>query len=86
MTQEELAGRCGVTQAMISGMETDRIRPSLETLELAARALDVQAPDMFEVEGEDRDLRLLISAVRQLSQNDRTLLLDLARRLLKSPS
>jgi putative transcriptional regulator len=84
MSQGALAEACGVTQAMISSVERGRYRPGLETLELVARALDVQVPDLFVVEGEDADLYVLVAAARRLSRNDRRLLLELARRLLGS--
>ena len=48
MTQEELAGRMGTTQAAIARLESGRIRPTTRTLEKPAAATGTRLRIVFE--------------------------------------
>jgi transcriptional regulator with XRE-family HTH domain len=48
LTQEELAGRAGISVAYVSMLERGQRTPPLETIDLLAKALKVPALDMLE--------------------------------------
>jgi putative transcriptional regulator len=48
MTQEDLAGQCGVTRQTIVAMETGRYSPSLELAFQVAHALDASVEKVFQ--------------------------------------
>lgn len=47
MTQEELAGRIGVDQYYVSGLEAGHRNLTLNTLDKVAQALAVKAPELL---------------------------------------
>ena len=57
LSQRELAERCGVTNAMISLIETDRTNPSVGTLKRVLDGLSVSLSDFFALE-EDAEQRV----------------------------
>lgn len=48
LTQEELAGRAGVSQSYIARVELSKTSPSLKRLEKIADALGVEIKDLME--------------------------------------
>ena len=48
MTQEQLAGRAGLTRGYVARLETGRHDPALSTLEKLAKALRVKVADLLE--------------------------------------
>ncbi len=52
MTQEDLAGRAGVTRQTIIALEAGRYSPSLLLAFRIARALDVRLEEVFQFHGE----------------------------------
>ncbi|WP_092679348.1 helix-turn-helix domain-containing protein [Albimonas donghaensis] len=81
MTQEQLAAAAGITQSMVSHIERGRDRPGLETLELLAKALSVEVGDLFERSDADVIGMEILQIAKGLSEEDREVLLSLARRL-----
>jgi len=54
LTQEQLAYRAGVSVGTIARIERGATRPTLETLERLARALDVSVADLLGERGSDQ--------------------------------
>jgi transcriptional regulator with XRE-family HTH domain len=48
LTQEELAGRMGMDQYYVSGLEAGRRNPTLDTVSAAAKALGVKPSDLLD--------------------------------------
>ena len=80
LTQEQLAHACGVTQSVVSQVERGR-RTSMETLELFAKALDVELPDLFERSTTDAIASEMFAIFERLPAKDREFLLSMAHRL-----
>jgi transcriptional regulator with XRE-family HTH domain len=47
MTQEAFADECGFDRTYISGIERGVRNPSLDAIEILAKALSVRVPDLF---------------------------------------
>ena len=56
LTQEDIAERTGLSQAWVSRVENGEAIPSIETVEMWARALQVPVHQLFYGEGEPPSL------------------------------
>lgn len=81
LTQEQLGALSGLDQATVSKYERGGGNPTLETLELLARALSVEVGDLFPASASTEDARLIAGLASDLSEADRATLLSLAKRL-----
>ena len=60
ISQEELAARAGLHRTYVSDLERGARNPSLESVEKLARALELSLPMLFQTEGDNQTLEILL--------------------------
>ena len=77
MTQSELAERVGIDSQHVSRLETGKYYPSFESLELMAKALDVELREFFEFPTVESDQELRQALIGIANTAPRTVLREL---------
>ena len=94
LSQGDIQNRTGLLRCYISRVENGHTVPALETLEKFARALEVPLYSIFHAAGDkgqtleprssrNRLTQRLIETMGQLSQDDREILLTVARQMAR---
>lgn len=92
ISQNKLAALVGVNQTTIARWENQEIAPSIDNVEILAKALKVELPDLL-----TKDLRIgndhyenfneldkiLFSKAKELSDNDKQFIIDLMNKINK---
>lgn len=86
-TQKEIADKLGISRARYSHYETDHVQPDHELLyrmsEVYEVSIDYLLGRMAAAEGISKEEALLIEELRQLSEEDMTIIRSIINRLTK---
>jgi|SRR5699024_1024761 len=81
MSQQDLANQVGLDRLTITKIETNRIKPSINTLERICSVLNVSLAQFFSgtEEGLSKDLIPFIEIVSEMNSKQKQQLLDIAK-------
>lgn len=84
LNRDTVAERMNRSSSYVGEIERGEKWPAFDTLELLAKALEVEPPTLFEYEAEEINNDILLSKLQQLLSNRNTEELQLALRVLRA--